>query len=96
MKISIAAVKRKLKEGVEYTGEFTGTNSSRCVPNLSKTRRRIIANKSVMVSVFLDGPKVGEKIYLDWKDVTADERDGSIFLTMTSVSPPEEFMKITI
>jgi hypothetical protein len=37
-----------------------------------------------------------ESIYLKWKNVTADERDGSIFLSMTETEHPEEFLKITL
>jgi len=95
MKLSIAEVKRRLSVGVEFTGEFVGTNAGRCQPGMQTTRRRVVKNTSTLVSVLLDGPKKDELIYLDWKNVTADERDGSVFLTMADVNPPEEFLKIT-
>jgi hypothetical protein len=96
MKLSIAEVKRRLAPGVEFTGEFVGTNAARCKPGMQVTRRKVVSNKSQLVSQFIDGPKAGETIYLNWTGVTADERDGSIYLTMTEVSPPEEFLKITL
>ena len=96
MKIAIAEVKRRLAEGVEYTGEFIGINSKLCKPGMQVTRRVVLKNKTQMVSVFLDGPKKDESIYLHWKNVTADERDGSIFLSMTETERPEEFLKITL
>lgn len=96
MKIAIAEVKRRLAEGIEYTGEFIGINAKMCKPGMQVTRRVVRKNKTQMVSVFLDGPKVGEPIYLNWKNVTADERDGSIFLSMTETEQPEEFLKITL
>ena len=95
-KISIAEVKRRLTVGVEFTGEFVGRNANRCQPGMQRTRRRVRKNKTELVSELLDGPKTGELIYLDWKNVVADERDGSIFLTMMEVEPPEEFLKITL
>jgi hypothetical protein len=96
MKIAIAEVKLRLAEGVEYTGEFVGVNARMCKPGMQVTRRVIVKNKSEMVSRFIDGPKAGEVIYLNWKNVTADERDGSIFLSMTETATPEEFLKITL
>lgn len=94
--MKIAELKRRLSEGVEFTVEFIGTNSTRCVPSMTKTRRRIVSNKTQMVSLILEGEKAGEQAYLTWKNVSAEERDGSIFLTKTDAEPPEEFLKITI
>lgn len=94
--MKIAEVKRRLSPNVEFTVEFIGSNSNRCVPNMRKTRRRIVSNKSQMVSVILEGSEAGEQAYLTWKNVSAEERDGSIFLTKTDAEPPEEFLKITI
>lgn len=96
MKISIAEVKRRLDECVKYTGEFIGTNAKRCPPDMQVTNRIVLKNKSQLVSMFLDGPKQGEVIYLNWKYVRAEERNGSIFLSMTETEPEEEFLKITI
>lgn len=95
-KLSIAEVKRRLAPGVEFVGEFVGVNAHRCPPGLQKTRRRVVKNASQLVSEFLDGPKVGELIYLRWVHTSAEERDGAIFLTMTEVRPPEKFLKITL
>jgi hypothetical protein len=96
MKIAIAEVKRRLVEGVEYTGEFIGINAKMCKPGMQVTRRVVRKNKTEMVSVFLDGPKKDESIYLNWKNVTAEERDGSIFLSMTETERPDEFLRITL
>jgi hypothetical protein len=92
MKISIADVKKRLGVGVEFVGEFVGDNAKFCRPGMEKTRRRVVTNNTQLVSEFLDGPKVGQVIYCKWAGVTADERDGGIFLT----SDGEEFLKITI
>lgn len=94
-KISIAEVKRRLAVGVTFTGEFVGTNAVRAAPGMKILRRRVISNKSVMTCELLEGPKMGQAIDLNWKNVTADERDGSIYLTMNDIDPPEEFLKIT-
>jgi hypothetical protein len=96
MKIAIAEVKRRLAVGTEYTGEFVGVNARMCAPGMQVTRRRVVNNKTQLVSELLDGPKAGQLIYLNWKNVVADERDGSIFLTMTETPKPEEFLKITL
>lgn len=96
MKIAIAEVKRRLVEGIEYKGEFIGINAKMCKPGMQVTRRVVLKNKTEMVSMFLDGPKKDESIYLKWKNVTAEERDGSIFLSMTETERPEEFLKITL
>jgi hypothetical protein len=95
-KLSIAALKRRLTEGVEYTGEFIGKNATICRPGLQVTRRVVVSNKSDLVSRFIDGPKAGGTIYLPWNGKTADERDGSIYVSNSHVNPPEEFLKITL
>ena len=96
MKIAIAEVKRRLVEGVEYTGEFIGVNANMCKPGMQVTRRVVLKNMTEMVSMFHDGPKKDESIYLNWKNVTAEVRDGSIFLSMTETEQPEEFLKISL
>lgn len=97
MKISIAEVKRRLQPGVEYIGEFVGTNRLRCAPGMAVTRRQVVKCTPSLQSVFLDGPKEGHLIYGDWNHVTADERDGSIYLTMDlTQGRREEYLKITL
>jgi hypothetical protein len=95
-KIAIAEVKRCLAKGIEYPAEFIGINAKMCKPGMQVTRRVVLKNKTEMASIFLDGPEKDESIYLNWKNVTADERDGSIFLSMTETEHPEEFLKITL
>lgn len=92
MKISITEVKRRLVAGTNFVGEFVGDNVRLCSPGMEKTRRCVKKNTTEMVSEFLDGPKVGQSIFCKWAGVTADERDGSIFLTANG----QEFLKITI
>jgi len=97
MKISIAEVKRRLAAGVLCVVEFVGrVNGKHGLSGQRITRRRIVSNGSEMVSLVLDGPNMGQIGHLKWRGVTADEREGIIYLTMTTVSPPDEFLKITI
>lgn len=101
-KLSIAEVKRRLPVGCIYLGEFIGGNAHRAKPGNVCTKRRVETQKSQMVSRLLTGPNSNlsprddnkELIYLHWVGITADERDGSIFLTL--VEGEDEFLKITI
>lgn len=85
MKISIAEVKRCLPVGKEVSFEYVGFPK-----NGVKSKRKVIKNSSYqLITTILDGPKTGESVYLDWNGVTADERDGDVYLKDT-----EEFVKI--
>ena len=95
MKVSIAGVKAKLSVGTEFVGEFIGVNAQICRPGLQKTRRRVTKNNTELVSTFLDGPRVGEAIYLTWRGLTADETDGAIVLSMHDNGAAEPFLRIT-
>jgi len=95
MKISVAEVRRRLPEGKECVIEFVGTNAQHCNPETKCTRRQIRKQTaSQMASAFLEGPKKGSLIWLQWKGITADERDGAIFLT--DGFHKEEFLKIVV
>jgi len=103
MKITIAEVKRRLKIGTEFTGEFVGSNAKVCKPGMQITQRRVTKNNKELESLLLDGPNSGQKIYLNWTNVVADERDGSIFLALNEEQALEcvpqrnpEFLKITL
>lgn len=76
--ISIAEVKRRLPVGAQYTGE----NLVALRPeNRGPFTRRVLSQATEMVSVYLDGPKEGQKIYLgSWRGVEAREENGAIVL----------------
>jgi hypothetical protein len=104
-KLSLEALRKRLPVGHEFTGEFVGkVNRQRCKPEEVVMRRRVVANTTKELScMLLDGPRAGETSTLPWKftvlsgkerlnrSITADERDGSIFLTMND----DEFLKLT-
>ena len=92
MKLSIAEVKRRLPVNKEFTGEFIGRN--RGIAGYTVAKRRVVRQGGTMCCILLDGPKAGQKIYLDWRGVQALERDGSIILIQTA-REDEEFLKIT-
>lgn len=97
MKISISEVKRRLHPGVKFIGEFIGINRSICKSGLEITNREVVKNtSSQMISKYVNGPRVGSFIYLTWNGLTAEEKEGSIYLTMTDNDKPEEFLKITL
>jgi len=94
MKISAAEVRRRLPVGTECIVEFIGINRKHCAPGNERTRRRIIGQTaSQMVSLFLEGPKVDHRIYLQWYRITAEEKDGAIIL---SDGYQGEFLKIEL
>ena len=104
MKISIAEVKRRLKIGTEFTAEFIGQNAIHCKTGMQITKRRVLKNNSQLESILLDGPNKGKTIHLNWTNVTAQEKDGSIILSMNEKQgsecvpqqPLDEFLKITL
>lgn len=103
MKLSIAEVKRRLSVGTEFTAEFLrgplvvrGNTGDTVMPVPAPSRRRVTKQTSQMVSVYLDGPKVGKSIYCDWAGVTArEDTDGSIVLTNNKVTPAEDFVRFS-
>lgn len=97
-KLSIAELQRRLPIGTEITAEFIGKVNTRMAPDMKISKRKVVNNtKRLLESEFLDGPKKGQSIFLDWKGVTADERDGSIYLSQSfSPDTSEEFLKITL
>lgn len=97
MKITIAQLKRRLPVGTKYTAEFIGVNRRFCKPGMEVTRRIVSKQTSEMVSILLDGPLHGRNIYMKWAGTTADEREGSIYVSgMDEFGTPDEFLKITI
>lgn len=108
MKMTIAELKRRLPVGAEFTAQFLRgpiTVRGNCGDTVLATdntprRRRVVKQTSQMVSVHLDGPKVGHNAYLTWKGTTArQDTDGSIILTMNDDEgkrPPEDYLKITL
>lgn len=94
MDISIAEVKRRLPVGARYKGE----NLAALRPeNRGPFTRRVLTQASDMVSVYLDGPKEGQKIYLGkWRGVEAREEDDAIILTSVhSKDGAFDFLRIT-
>lgn len=89
--LSIAEVKRRLPVGAQYKGE----NLAALRPELrGPFTRRVLSQASDMVSVYLDGPKEGEKIYLgSWRGVQAREEEGAIILH--SKDGAFDFLRIT-
>jgi len=92
MKISAAEVRRRLPVGTECTVEFIGVNRKFCPPGNERTRRRIEKQTvNQMKSRFLNGPKEGNNIWLNWLGVKAEDQDGAIIL---SDDQQGEFLKI--
>jgi hypothetical protein len=76
--MTITEVRRRLPVGTEFTGEFLNPLRPDN-PHIIARRKIVKQTASQMVSVFLEGAKLGEKIYLDWKGTKAREEDGKIF-----------------
>jgi hypothetical protein len=107
-KLSIAALKRMLPVGAEFTAEFCCRTAVIVRGNLGTTthfvpqpddlrisRRRVVKQTSQMVSEYLTGPKQGQQIYCQWTGTTARrDASGDIVLTNTQVDPPEDFLRI--
>lgn len=96
MKISIAEIRRRLKPGTPYIAEFIGAVNTRlCDPGMERTKRIVVTNTTTeMKSRFLDGPKEGQDIYLRWVGVSADSRDGYIYLSQSDGKTAGEFLRI--
>ena len=95
-KITVAALKRSLAVGTEFTAEFIGVNATHAAPGMVKTRRKVTKQKADMVSEILDGPKNGLSIWLNWKGLSVTFVDGSYILTDYNNMRPMDFLKITI
>lgn len=93
MKITIAEAMRRLPVGTEFTGEFLNPLPTMDPARLVTRRKVKRQTPARMVSTFLDGPRAGNEIELNWRGVTADERDGAIYLTMNETG--REFLRIT-
>lgn len=98
MKLSIAALKRMLPVGMHFTAEFYGiVNRAVALKSGLITRRCVTKQTSDMVSVYLDGPRTGLSIWLNWRGVSAkQEEDGSITLFQKVTDhQTEPFLKIS-
>jgi len=92
MKLSKAEVRRRLSPGTQFTGEFIGQNAKFCAPGMEVCRREVQTNSThQLISKLLDGPKVGESIYLQWSNVVAREENSAIILS----DEGDDFLKIT-
>mgnify|MGYP003989206587 FL=1 len=99
MNLAIAALKRMLPVGTEFTAEFCGHNIVKLIMRCDKwagkliTRRKVTRQTGDMVSEFLDGPDTGKEIYLNWKGVKARTNENEeIILTQNE---DDDFLKIT-
>ena len=99
MKLSIVELKRRLPVGAEFTATFIGPLNTRVIGNgmvtdlphpCMVTKRRVYKQGEEMSSMFLDGPKAGKFIFLDWKGIKAREDGGAIILTDAG----EDFLRI--
>lgn len=88
----LTKLRQLLAVGVEYTA--TNTLALR-KEMLTPFRRRVVKQTPKgMVSVFLEGPKIGQTIHLDWTGVRAVKHgdgkidlsdDGRVFLQIESI-----------
>jgi hypothetical protein len=105
--VSAAYLRKILAVGCEYEGTFCGppmvvlgnAGEREFVVDREPRRRRVVKQTNrEMVSVFLDGPKANELIYLQWKGtkVRFDEFLGAYVLSHAHGWQEEDFMSIVI
>lgn len=100
MALSIAEVRRNLPVGTIYRVTYLGPpilvygNTGLVVmPTPDPVRRRVIKqNEKQMVSVYLEGEKKGQHVYLTWEGTTATREGHKTFL----LEADEQFLKIEV
>jgi hypothetical protein len=80
MKITIAEVKRRLPVGTEYIGTYVG-KFAYLTKGYTTCKRKVVRNTNTLESVFLDGSRAEERVFLPWRSVTATENHDGITLS---------------
>lgn len=92
-KVTVKQLRSLLRVGTEFIGTFTGSNASRCVAGMQRTKRRVVKNTPrTIISLMLDGPHEGAEIDLELTGVQIEHRGNSYYLRIEG----EEFLCVTI